>query len=171
MRAHAAGLRAALTGLACAILSAPLPVLAAENVAFDEAAAGTIVVHTQDRELFLVLEGGRALRYSVGVGRQATQWTGHAAIADMFVLPNWVPPPEVRRDNPGLPAMIAGGEANNPLGAAAMTLAGGSYAIHGTNKPESIGGFVSYGCIRMDNADILDLYDRVMPGTPVIVTN
>ena len=171
MRAQAARLRATLAGLALALLAASQPALASDNVAFTEAKAGTIVVHTKDRQLFLVLEGGRALRYSVGVGRLATQWTGTSVIADMYVLPNWVPPAEVRRDSPNLPAMIAGGAANNPLGAAAMTLAGGSYAIHGTNRPESIGGFVSYGCIRMNNADIVDLYDRVMPGTMVIVMN
>lgn len=170
MRAQAARLRATLAGLVFTLLAASQSILASENVAFTEAEAGIIVVHTKDRELFLVLTGGRALRYSVGVGRLATQWTGTSVIADMYVLPNWVPPAEVRRDNPSLPAMIAGGAANNPLGAAAMTIAGGSYAIHGTNRPGSIGGFVSYGCIRMDNADIVDLYDRVIPGTKVIVT-
>jgi lipoprotein-anchoring transpeptidase ErfK/SrfK len=53
---------------------------------------------------------------------------------------------------------------------AAMTLAGGEYAIHGTNVPNSIGGFVSYGCIRMLNADISDLYQRVSVGTAVVVS-
>ncbi|WP_244522959.1 L,D-transpeptidase [Devosia sp. YR412] len=147
------------------------PAHAVDNVAFDQATAGTIVVLTKERQLYLVLAGGRALRYSVGVGKLARQWTGTASIADMYVLPNWIPPAAVRHDNPNLPAMVAGGAANNPLGAAAMTLSGGDYAIHGTNTPASIGGFVSYGCIRMTNADIIDLYARVMPGTPVIVVN
>ena len=58
----------------------------------------------------------------------------------------------------------------NPMGARALTLAGGEYAIHGTNVPGSIGGFVSYGCIRMFNADVLDLYARASVGTTVVVT-
>lgn len=163
-------LRATLTGLVL-ILTASVPALAVDIVAFTQAAAGTIVVHTRDRQLFLVLADGLARRYSVGVGRLAEQWSGSATIADMYVLPNWVPPDAVRRDNPDLPAMIAGGADNNPLGAAALTLSSGSYAIHGTNRPGSIGGFVSYGCIRMQNTDIIDLYARVQPGTKVIVTN
>jgi lipoprotein-anchoring transpeptidase ErfK/SrfK len=75
----------------------------------------------------------------------------------------------VKRDNPGLPNLIPGGVPSNPMGAAAMVLTGGEYAIHGTNRPNSVGGFVSYGCIRMYNADILDLYSRVGVGTHVVV--
>ena len=57
------------------------------------------------------------------------------------------------------------------MGAAAMTLSGGGqYAIHGTNVPGTVGGFVSYGCFRMYNGDVLDLYSRVSVGTPVVVT-
>jgi lipoprotein-anchoring transpeptidase ErfK/SrfK len=85
------------------------------------------------------------------------------------VKPDWSPPDAIRLDRPGLPAIIAGGSPANPMGAAAMTIAGGPYAIHGTNAPESIGGFVSYGCIRMYDADITDLYRRVHVGTPVMV--
>ena len=55
------------------------------------------------------------------------------------------------------------------MGAAALTLSEGEYAIHGTNNPGSIGGFVSYGCIRMYNQDIMDLYGRVSLGTRVVV--
>ena len=76
----------------------------------------------------------------------------------------------MKRDKPSLPNIIRGGTPQNPMGVAAMTLSGGEYAIHGTNVPSSIGGFVSYGCIRMYNQDITDLYDRVSVGTPVIVT-
>ena len=83
--------------------------------------------------------------------------------------PAWQPPDEIRRDNPNLPEVIAGGAANNPMGAAALTLRGGEYAIHGTNRPASIGGFVSYGCIRMYNRDIVELFSLVDIGTPVIV--
>jgi lipoprotein-anchoring transpeptidase ErfK/SrfK len=69
-----------------------------------------------------------------------------------------------------LPPVIPGGSPANPMGAAAMTLSGGGeYAIHGTNNPGSVGGFVSHGCIRMHNADIMDLYARVGVGTTVVV--
>src|SRR6266702_8226715 len=84
--------------------------------------------------------------------------------------PAWGPPPDIAREHPNIPKVIPGGAPNNPMGVAAMTLAGGEYAIHGTNRPGSIGGFVSYGCIRMYNADILDLYNRVGWGTTVVVT-
>ena len=86
-----------------------------------------------------------------------------------FVRPNWAPPASIRRERPGLPDVILSGSPANPMGVAAMTLSGGEYAIHGTNAPNSIGGFVSHGCIRMYNQDIADLYDRVRVGTPVIV--
>jgi lipoprotein-anchoring transpeptidase ErfK/SrfK len=75
----------------------------------------------------------------------------------------------VKADNPALPDVIPGGAPNNPMVAAAMTLSGGEYAIHGTNKPESIGKFASYGCIRMLNRDITDLFERVDVGTQVVV--
>jgi lipoprotein-anchoring transpeptidase ErfK/SrfK len=133
------------------------------------AAPGTIVVITSERLLYLVLRDGKAMRYSVGVGRSERQWTGSGVIAGKFVAPNWAPPAAIRRDRPDLPALVAGGAANNPMGAAALTLSGGDYAIHGTNAPDSIGGFVSYGCIRMYNDDIVDLFRRVRVGTPVVV--
>ncbi len=152
-------------------LKAALPASAAgEPVEYSKAArAGTIIVHTSKRKLYLALGKGRALRYSVGVGRPDRQWHGRSAIEGKFIRPNWAPPDAIRRDHPHLPAVIPGGAGNNPMGAAALTLLGGSYAIHGTNRPASIGGFVSYGCIRMQNADILELYDRVEVGTPVLV--
>ena len=87
-----------------------------------------------------------------------------------YLRPAWTPPAEVKHDKPWLPDMIPGGSPHNPMGVAAMTLAGTEYAIHGTNMPGSVGGFVSYGCIRMLNADITDLYGRVSVGTRVVVT-
>ena len=86
-----------------------------------------------------------------------------------YVQPAWTPPAEVKADNPKLPDVIPGGAPNNPMGVAAMTLSGGEYAIHGTNRPESIGTFASYGCIRMLNQDITDLFGRVSVGTDVVV--
>jgi lipoprotein-anchoring transpeptidase ErfK/SrfK len=109
------------------------------------------------------------VRYPVGVGKPGKQWFGAARIDGMYRNPAWSPPAVVRRDNPRLPDVIPGGTPGNPMGVAALTLSGGEYAIHGTNKPSSIGGFVSYGCIRMHNSDITDLFGRVTVGTQVIV--
>ena len=131
---------------------------------------GTIVVHTAERRLYLVLGDGQAIRYPVGVGRAGKQWAGTSHIDGKYLRPAWSPPAEVKRDKPSLPNVIAGGSARNPMGVAAMTLAGGQYAIHGTNAPGSVGGFVSYGCIRMYNQDISDLFGRVGVGTTVVVT-
>jgi len=131
---------------------------------------GTIVVRTNERRLYLVLDTGHAMRYPVGVGKSGRQWAGTTKIDGKYLHPAWSPPAEVKRDKPSIPDIIAGGAPNNPMGVAAMTLAGGEYAIHGTNVPGSVGGFVSYGCIRMLNEDISDLYQRVPVGTTVIVT-
>jgi lipoprotein-anchoring transpeptidase ErfK/SrfK len=133
-------------------------------------APGTIVVKTNERKLYLVLEQGQAVRYPVGVGKPGKQWAGATKIDGKYRQPAWAPPADVKRDNPSIPDVIAGGSPANPMGVAAMTLAGGEYAIHGTNRPNSIGGYVSYGCVRMYNEDITDLYSRVSVGTPVIVT-
>ena len=132
--------------------------------------AGTVVVKTSERSLYYVLGNGRAVRYPVGVGRAGKQWAGTAIVSGKYLHPAWSPPAEVRHDKPNLPTVIPGGSGSNPMGAAALTLSAGEYAIHGTNNPGSIGGQVSYGCIRMYNADILDLYGRVGFGTPVVVT-
>jgi lipoprotein-anchoring transpeptidase ErfK/SrfK len=164
---------ALVSALAAIVLSifAIAPSSAGEMVAFSGGfAPGTIIVHTQERRLYLVLPSGQALRYTVGVGRQGRQWAGSSVIDGKYIRPNWEPPLDVRRDKPSLPEVIPGGSPANPMGVAALTLSGGEYAIHGTNAPKSIGGFVSYGCIRMYNQDIADLYDRVRVGTPVVVT-
>jgi lipoprotein-anchoring transpeptidase ErfK/SrfK len=148
------------------------PVAARDIVAFGDATpAGTIVVRTSERRLYYVLGGGRAVRYPVGVGKFGKQWSGRTFISGKYLHPAWSPPGEVKRDKPYIPNLIAGGTPANPMGVAAMTLNGGEYAIHGTNKPGSVGGFVSYGCIRMYNQDIVDLFDRVTVGTPVVVSH
>jgi len=139
-------------------------------VAFAGYATGTIVVKTNERRLYLVVDAQRAISYPVGVGKSGKQWQGTSHIDGKYVRPAWSPPAEVKRDKPSLPDMIPGGTPQNPMGAAAMTLAGTEYAIHGTNMPGSIGGFVSYGCIRMYNQDITDLFERVSVGTTVVVT-
>ena len=131
---------------------------------------GTIVVKTHERRLYLILDSGRAMRYPVGVGKAGKQWAGTTKIDGKYLHPAWSPPSEVKRDKPEIPDVIPGGSPRRPSGCAAMTLAGGEYAIHGTNVPNSVGGFVSYGCIRMLNDDISDLYHRVSIGTTVTVT-
>jgi lipoprotein-anchoring transpeptidase ErfK/SrfK len=162
-----------LAGIACVALATWLgaaPAQAREVVHFrGDASAGTVVVRTGERRLYFVLGDGRAIRYPVGVGMRSKQWTGTTRIDGKYVKPAWSPPAEVKRDKPSLPNVIAGGSPRNPMGAAALTLAGGEYAIHGTNVPGSVGGFVSYGCIRMYNQDVVDLYSRVSVGTTVMV--
>jgi lipoprotein-anchoring transpeptidase ErfK/SrfK len=135
-----------------------------------EYSPGTIVVKTGERHLYLILDDGHAMRYPVGVGKAGKQWAGTTTIDGKYRYPAWSPPAEVKHDKPNMPDMIPGGTPQNPMGVAAMTLSGGEYAIHGTNVPNSVGGFVSYGCIRMLNPDITDLYGRVSVGTRVVVT-
>jgi lipoprotein-anchoring transpeptidase ErfK/SrfK len=164
-------LRRAGTALAVLVVIAATQAEAREIVAFGGAnlSAGTILVKTSERRLYYVLGDGRAVRYPVGVGRAGKTWTGTTIISGKYIKPAWSPPAEIRRDKPKMPHVISGGSPRNPMGAAAMTLFGGEYAIHGTNVPNSIGGFVSYGCIRMYNHDVLDLYERVGVGTTVVV--
>jgi len=146
-------------------------VSAREVVPFEaRVAPGTIVIKTGERRLYYVRGDGTALRYRVAVGKPGKQWFGEARIDGKYVRPAWAPPREVKRDNPRLPDVIPGGAPNNPMGARALTLDRDEYAIHGTNRPSSIGTYASYGCIRMLNADIIDLYDQVSVGTRVVVT-
>jgi lipoprotein-anchoring transpeptidase ErfK/SrfK len=150
--------------------SAALPAAAREVVAVPGGAPGQIIIRTQERRLYFVLGDGRAIRYPVGVGRVGMQWSGRSFVDGKYIKPAWRPPAIVKRENPAIADYFPGGAPNNPMGAAAMTLDGGDYAIHGTNRPSSVGRFVSHGCIRMYNADVLDLYRRVRIGTPVLVT-
>ena len=163
-----AGIALAATVVAC--LGAT-PAAAREVVAFRDntVSAGTVVVRTHERRLYYVLGDGKAIRYPVGVGMWSKQWAGTTRIDGKYLKPAWSPPKDVKRDKPSIPNLIAGGSPKNPMGAAALTLAGGEYAIHGTNMPGSVGGFVSYGCIRMFNQDVVDLYSRVSVGTTVMV--
>jgi lipoprotein-anchoring transpeptidase ErfK/SrfK len=160
-----------LAAAALMTLGATASAGAREIVRYDaEVRPGTIVVKTAERRLYFVLGDGTALRYTVAVGRPGKQWQGWAHVNGKHVRPAWTPPAEVRADNPNLPDVIPGGAPNNPMGVAAVTLSGGEYAIHGTNRPDSIGTFASYGCIRMLNDDIADLFERVTVGAEVVVT-
>jgi lipoprotein-anchoring transpeptidase ErfK/SrfK len=130
---------------------------------------GTIVISTSERRLFLMGRDGAQVSYPVAVGKPGKQWYGWARIEGKYVEPAWSPPEEVRRDNPRLPDVIPGGSPRNPMGKRALTLDREEIASHGTNRPGSIGTFASYGCIRMHNRDIVDLFERVRVGTPVLV--
>ena len=140
-----------------------------DMVEFSGFAPNTIVVKTNERHLYYTIDESHALRFPVGVGRAGMAWTGTARVEGKYLRPAWAAPRMIRRENPRLPVVIPGGAPNNPMGEAALTLRGGEYAIHGTNRPSSIGGFVSHGCIRMFNEDILALFRLVKVGTPVIV--
>lgn len=131
---------------------------------------GTIVIRTGERKLYFVVAPGEAIRYTIAVGKAGKQWRGVKYVEELQVDPAWAPPAEVKRDNPRLPDVIPGGSPRNPMGARVIGLGpGGQYAIHGTNMPNTIGTAASYGCFRMHNRDVIDLYARVQMGTPVVV--
>ena len=155
--------------LAAALTLSPQTEAEARSVVSADVPRGTILVDTSQRRLYYGLGSGKAIRYRVAVGRAGKQWTGSARIRRKAWRPAWAPTPEIRRDNPRLPRVIPAGASNNPMGAAALVLSKGTYAIHGTNRPGLIGRAVSYGCIRMSNQDITDLYGRVSWGTKVVV--
>ncbi len=133
--------------------------------------AGAIIVSTRQRALYFVNGDGTALRYRVAVGMPGKQWFGTRVIDGKHIRPAWSPPAEVKRAKPSLPNVIAGGAPNNPMGAAALTISPGEYAIHGTSASmrASIGSYASFGCIRMLDEDILDLMPRVRVGARIHV--
>jgi hypothetical protein len=141
---------------------------AAEKVPYTgDAKPGTIVIQSEERRLYLVTGKDQARKYPVGVGRSGKQWFGTTRIASKHIKPAWKPPVSLRgKRSPDF--YIDSGSPKNPMGAAALVLADSELAIHGTNNPASIGGFVSAGCIRMHNKDIMDLYGRVNVGTRVV---
>jgi lipoprotein-anchoring transpeptidase ErfK/SrfK len=130
--------------------------------------AGTIIINTRERFLYLVQEDGTAIRWGIGVGRPGFTWAGVHHVTAKREWPDWRPPADMLRRRPDLPTFMAGGP-NNPLGARAMYLGSTLYRIHGSNEPWTIGQAVSSGCIRMRNEDVVDLYGRVNVGTRVIV--
>jgi len=139
-------------------------------------AAGTVIIDTNNKYLYLVEGNNRATRYGIGVGRDGFGWSGVVKIGRKAEWPGWTPPAEMRRREAAkghiIPAFQEGGE-DNPLGARAMYLYQGGrdtiFRIHGTNQPWTIGLNMSSGCIRMMNEDVTHLYDRAPVGTKVIV--
>jgi lipoprotein-anchoring transpeptidase ErfK/SrfK len=134
--------------------------------------AGTVTIDTARRKLYLSLSNGRALEYGIGVGRQGFAWKGEARVGRKAYWPGWTPPRQMLARRPDLPSHMEGG-LENPLGARALYLFQGNkdtlFRIHGTNEPDTIGQAVSSGCIRMLNADVIDLYQRVPKDARVIV--
>jgi len=131
-------------------------------------APGTIIIDTGHAFLYLTLGDGKALRYGIGVGRQGFTWSGVETISRKAEWPDWIPPAEMVARQPYLPRWVGGGP-GNPLGARALYLGNTDYRIHGTNDATTIGQHVSSGCIRLQNSDVIDLYDRVGIGTKVVV--
>jgi lipoprotein-anchoring transpeptidase ErfK/SrfK len=131
-------------------------------------APGTVIVDTTNKFLYLIENGGKALRYGIGVGRPGFLWSGVKSVTAKREWPDWRPPAEMIARRPDLPHFIAGG-VDNPLGARALYLGSSLYHIHGSNEPWTIGTNVSSGCIRMRNDDVTDLYGRVKVGTKVVV--
>ena len=135
--------------------------------ATDEA-AGTIVVNTEAKFLYLVLGGGKAMRYGIGTAKDGFEWSGTHHITNKREWPDWTPPAEMIARRPDIPHYMPGG-VNNPLGPRALYIGSTLYRIHGTTEPWTIGHNVSSGCIRLVNEDIIDLYSRVKIGAKVIV--
>lgn len=133
-----------------------------------DAVAGTVVIDTAHTYLYYVLGNGHAIRYGIGVGREGFTWSGAQTVSRKAEWPDWTPPSEMIARQPYLARWMAGGE-GNPLGARAIYLGNTVYRIHGTNMPSTIGEKVSSGCIRMLNADVIDLYSRVNVGTRIVV--
>lgn len=130
--------------------------------------AGVVIIDTPNTYLYYVLGNGKAIRYGIGVGREGFTWSGVQYVSRKAEWPDWIPPDQMIARQPYLPRWVAGG-ISNPLGARAIYLGETAFRIHGTNQPSTIGGHVSSGCIRMQNADVIDLYRRVQVGTKVIV--
>jgi lipoprotein-anchoring transpeptidase ErfK/SrfK len=130
--------------------------------------SGTLIVDTHAHFLYFVLGDGRALRYGIGVAKSGFEWSGTHQVTRKAEWPGWTPPAEMLKRRPDLPRHMEGGP-NNPLGARALYIGSTLYRIHGTTEPWSIGQNVSSGCIRMTNADVIDLYERVQLYTKVVV--
>ena len=137
------------------------------SISTDEA-AGTVIVETSERRLYLIEGDCKAIVYGVGVAREGFEWNATLRVSGKRVWPDWTPPDAMLKRRPDIPRHMEGG-LDNPLGARALYLGNTEYRIHGSNEPETIGDAVSSGCIRMLNADVIDLYSRVKVGAKVIV--
>lgn len=149
------------------------PAEAAARVAFNaDIRPGGIVISQHARKLYFIVGPGEAIAYPVAVAKHGKEWAGYAHVEGKYVAPAWSPPESVKRDHPELPNVIPGGSPHNPMGARAITLDRDEIAIHGTTQKmrASIGAAASYGCIRMLNEDVVDLFARVSVGADVLMT-
>ena len=133
-------------------------------------AKGTVVVSFADRRLYFISSPGQAISYPIAAPMSRARWSGTLRVSSKRANPTWTPTPQMRRENPALPASVPGGHPRNPLGPRALYLGSTLYRIHGTDAPWTVGQAVSRGCVRLYNRDILDLYPRVRVGAKVIVT-
>lgn len=131
---------------------------------------GTIIIKQSERRLYFTTGAGTAVSYPIAIGKAGRAWLGEAFVQGKFIQPAWEAPDDVRHDHPEFTRVIPGGSARNPMGAAAITLSRPEVAIHGTTARmrRSVGTAASYGCIRMYNEDVMDLFRRVSVGTPVV---
>ena len=130
----------------------------------------TVVVSFGDRRLYYINKRGQAISYPIAIPKSDARWSGNSRISQKRVNPSWTPTPQMRRENPKLPAYVPGGHPRNPLGTRALYIGSSLYRIHGTDAPWTIGKAASKGCIRMYNEHVQDLYPRVPVGARVIVT-
>lgn len=135
--------------------------------------AAKIIINARSRRLTYIAASGKRVTYPIAVPKRGKEWSGSTYVVGKYIRPDWSPPADVAADHPRLPSLIPGGSPRNPMGARAITLGVGNVAIHGTTAKMrgSIGTAASYGCIRMRNEDVIDLYNRVDVGTPVEMLN
>jgi lipoprotein-anchoring transpeptidase ErfK/SrfK len=131
---------------------------------------GEIIVSFGDRRLYYIESKTSAISYAIAIPKAEAKWSGVSYVSQKRENPTWTPTDDMRRENPRLPAYVAGGDPRNPLGVRALYLGESLYRIHGTDAPWLIGQQVSHGCIRMYNGDVLDLYGRAKVGAKVTVT-
>jgi lipoprotein-anchoring transpeptidase ErfK/SrfK len=171
MDATARAAVAGALGMACALFAESAE--AGRMVGYESGyPAGAIVISQVARTLYLIVDPRTAIAYPVAVAKRGQEWNGLAHVERKYVEPAWSPPNSVKRDHPELPDVVEGGSPHNPMGARAITLDRDEIAIHGTTQTmrASVGTAASYGCIRMYNEDVIDLFDRVAVGAPVMMT-
>jgi lipoprotein-anchoring transpeptidase ErfK/SrfK len=162
----------AIAAALVALATLTAPAAAGELTAFATGyEPGTIVISQHLRRLYFVVGRGEAIEYPVAVPKRGKEWRGYARVEGKYVEPAWSPPESVKRDHPELPDVIPGGSPHNPMGERAITLDRSEVAIHGTTRKmrASVGTAASYGCIRMYNEDVIDLYNRVSVGANVVM--
>jgi len=129
---------------------------------------GTIIIDKLQHYLYLIQPNNVALRYGIGLGDQCTELAGLRHVASKAEWPPWQATPDMIERKLAKPGVLAGGP-GNPLGARVMEFDDGKSRINGTNAPATVGTNVIFGCVRLGNDDVVDLYGRVQNGTPVVV--